>query len=414
MSNAVRQPRLAVVEQVAEALVGLLRRPEPRELAHRPQPAAVHARVHAARERNSPGQPDAAPIGRQVGLRVQRPDRLPRERGERDVALGVLPLLSGHGPSLGSACGQQPAEAVDHGSGGARAHPQRARGARPPASAARRARASRGRGRRATRLRSAARSLRAVRRRPPRDTRPMTVSRRAPRPGARAARAAGRGARPAPASGCATSCARRPPTAARRAVPAHAHRDVAGGQRRAVAHPQPVAHAAAGAHAGAAVADREREVERAWRRRRPGPAAAGAAAPGHPAGARRARAAARPRPGDAEHVDAARVVERVHDLAVGSLGANSAPQVTFRPGCSSRSARSRAGSATSSKRVPCSYQPWPRSRRARRSSAPSTATGRAASSSTSKRPSVCAARPVRVAGSATSRTTRRPRSSGRL
>ena len=58
MSNAVRQAGLAVVEQVAEALVGLLRRPEARELAHRPQPPAVHARVHAARERELARQPD--------------------------------------------------------------------------------------------------------------------------------------------------------------------------------------------------------------------------------------------------------------------------------------------------------------------------------------------------------------------
>ena len=52
---------------------------------------------------NSPGSPIArVEIRRQVGLRVQRPDRLPRERGERDVALGVLPLLSGHALSLGA------------------------------------------------------------------------------------------------------------------------------------------------------------------------------------------------------------------------------------------------------------------------------------------------------------------------
>ena len=46
-----REPRLAVLEQVAEALVRLLRRPEAGELPHRPQPAAVHRRVDAARER---------------------------------------------------------------------------------------------------------------------------------------------------------------------------------------------------------------------------------------------------------------------------------------------------------------------------------------------------------------------------
>ncbi len=46
-----RQAGLAVLEQVAEPLVRLLRRAEPGELAHRPEPAAVHRRVDAARER---------------------------------------------------------------------------------------------------------------------------------------------------------------------------------------------------------------------------------------------------------------------------------------------------------------------------------------------------------------------------
>ena len=39
------QPRLAVIEQVAEALVGLLDGAEAGELAHRPEPAAVHRRI---------------------------------------------------------------------------------------------------------------------------------------------------------------------------------------------------------------------------------------------------------------------------------------------------------------------------------------------------------------------------------
>jgi hypothetical protein len=53
MSNA------AVVEQVAEALVGLLGGSEACELAHRPQPAAVHRRVDAARERELAGAAEA-------------------------------------------------------------------------------------------------------------------------------------------------------------------------------------------------------------------------------------------------------------------------------------------------------------------------------------------------------------------
>ena len=46
-----REPRLAVLEQVAEALVRLLRGAEARELPHRPEPAAVHRRIDAPRER---------------------------------------------------------------------------------------------------------------------------------------------------------------------------------------------------------------------------------------------------------------------------------------------------------------------------------------------------------------------------
>jgi hypothetical protein len=49
------QAGLAVVEQVAEALVRLLGGAEAGELAHRPQATAVHARVHAARERIAAG-----------------------------------------------------------------------------------------------------------------------------------------------------------------------------------------------------------------------------------------------------------------------------------------------------------------------------------------------------------------------
>jgi hypothetical protein len=45
-----------VVEQVAEPLVGLLGGAEARELAHRPQPAAVHRRIDAAGERELAGQ----------------------------------------------------------------------------------------------------------------------------------------------------------------------------------------------------------------------------------------------------------------------------------------------------------------------------------------------------------------------
>ncbi len=46
-----RQPRLPAREQIAVALVRLLRRREPRVLADRPRSAAIHVRVRAARER---------------------------------------------------------------------------------------------------------------------------------------------------------------------------------------------------------------------------------------------------------------------------------------------------------------------------------------------------------------------------
>ena len=49
------EPRLAALEQVAEARVRLLRRAEARVLADRPRPAAVHRRVRAARERERAG-----------------------------------------------------------------------------------------------------------------------------------------------------------------------------------------------------------------------------------------------------------------------------------------------------------------------------------------------------------------------
>src|SRR5436190_11741744 len=90
-----RKPRLAVIEQIPKAPVGLLRRPEPRELTHRPQPPPIHRRIHTTRERKLPRQPDRL-ARRQIGLRIQRPDRLTRERRKRNVALRALPPLRGH------------------------------------------------------------------------------------------------------------------------------------------------------------------------------------------------------------------------------------------------------------------------------------------------------------------------------
>jgi hypothetical protein len=79
-----REAGLSVLEQIAEAGVGLDRGAEPGELAHRPQAAAVHRWVDAPRERERPGEADLRVRG-QVRRRVQRTDLLTRERGERHV-----------------------------------------------------------------------------------------------------------------------------------------------------------------------------------------------------------------------------------------------------------------------------------------------------------------------------------------
>jgi len=49
------QPRAARLQQLLVALVGLVRRSEPGELAHRPQLAAVAGRMNAARIRERAG-----------------------------------------------------------------------------------------------------------------------------------------------------------------------------------------------------------------------------------------------------------------------------------------------------------------------------------------------------------------------
>ncbi len=70
-----REARLAVLEQVAKARVRLLRGAEARELAHRPQPPAVHRRVDAARVGVLAGRADLAPhvlAGRRARARARR------------------------------------------------------------------------------------------------------------------------------------------------------------------------------------------------------------------------------------------------------------------------------------------------------------------------------------------------------
>ena len=78
-----------MVEQVAEALVGLLGGAEAGELAHRPQPPAVHRRVDAARERELARIADLRRVIGDVLRPIQRLDRLAGERR----ALGLLGIL---------------------------------------------------------------------------------------------------------------------------------------------------------------------------------------------------------------------------------------------------------------------------------------------------------------------------------
>ncbi len=84
-----REPRLPVLEQVAEADVRLLGRAEAGELPHRPEPPAVHRRVDAAREREGAWVPEIAPVVEvDVVGRVERVDRQPGNGREERVALG--------------------------------------------------------------------------------------------------------------------------------------------------------------------------------------------------------------------------------------------------------------------------------------------------------------------------------------
>ncbi len=87
-----RQPGLALLEEVAEAPVGLLGGREAGVLAHRPEPAAVHRRLDATGERVLPGPPEVAILveaGR-VGRGVEVADDDPRRGLER-----VAPLRGG-------------------------------------------------------------------------------------------------------------------------------------------------------------------------------------------------------------------------------------------------------------------------------------------------------------------------------
>ena len=97
-----REPGLAVVEQVVEALVGLLDGAEAGELAHRPQPPPVHRGVGAAGEGIGAGLADPLlGVALEVGLGVERLDLLAGDRRELGLAFGArlvaLPPLLGAG-----------------------------------------------------------------------------------------------------------------------------------------------------------------------------------------------------------------------------------------------------------------------------------------------------------------------------
>ena len=83
------KPGLPLREQIAKAAIGILGRAEARELAHGPQPAAIHRGVNAARVRRLAGIAEIAlgiPI-REVGLGVEPPNRIARDGGEFRRAL---------------------------------------------------------------------------------------------------------------------------------------------------------------------------------------------------------------------------------------------------------------------------------------------------------------------------------------
>src|SRR5207302_5208201 len=82
-----REARLAVVEEVAEALVRLLSGAEAGELPHRPEPAAVHRRVNPAREREDARVAEVAVVIDPDGLRCV--ERLVLEAGDRAEELAL-------------------------------------------------------------------------------------------------------------------------------------------------------------------------------------------------------------------------------------------------------------------------------------------------------------------------------------
>ena len=102
-----REAGLPVLEQVAEARVRLLGRAEAGELPHRPEPAAVHRRVDAARERIRPGVPEVAVVvdrARCPACRAARSRRPRSSRSARRRARGSSRTRRGSQASVASPC----------------------------------------------------------------------------------------------------------------------------------------------------------------------------------------------------------------------------------------------------------------------------------------------------------------------
>src|SRR5262249_3086774 len=90
------EPGLALLEEILEARVGVFGPPEAGEHPHRPQPAAVHGRIDAARERILAGRAEllvGRPRSEAPGC-LAAPDGYPREGLEPH-----RPLLVGHASS---------------------------------------------------------------------------------------------------------------------------------------------------------------------------------------------------------------------------------------------------------------------------------------------------------------------------
>src|SRR5205823_1201719 len=79
----------AVLEQVLEALVGVLGRAEARELPHRPEPPAVHARLRAARVREAAGETEIAQVAIHVRLGGRARVEGTEEVGDANAGIGV-------------------------------------------------------------------------------------------------------------------------------------------------------------------------------------------------------------------------------------------------------------------------------------------------------------------------------------